>query len=225
MFLYLLLDFYVMSETILTIAAHNDDQIIGAGGTLAKYAAEGKRIRTVIMSYGESSHPHLKREVIVKTRIGESFRADKILGGKGVVYLDLKEGSFPQQFHDLGIEDKLLDIIRREKPVMIFTHGIDDFHPDHKAIYKLIDRMISEGKISCPVYSFDVWSVLRFRRRNDPRMVVDVSSTFTQKVKSLLAHESQKVAIGMLLWKMILKDWFNGLVYGHRYAEVFYRLK
>ena len=58
-----------------------------------------------------------------------------------------------------------------------------------------------------------------------PRMVVDVSDTFTTKVKSLLAHESQKVAIGVLMWKMILKDWFNGLVYGCRYAEVFYKLK
>ena len=63
------------------------------------------------------------------------------------------------------------------------------------------------------------------RKRNIPRMVVDVSDTFTVKVKALLAHQSQKVAIGVLLWKMILKDWLNGLFYGCRYAEVFYRLK
>jgi LmbE family N-acetylglucosaminyl deacetylase len=46
--------------TVLVIVAHNDDHIIGAGGTLAKYAQEGKKVRTIIMSYGESSHPHLK---------------------------------------------------------------------------------------------------------------------------------------------------------------------
>ncbi|MDO8660733.1 MAG: PIG-L family deacetylase, partial [Candidatus Woesearchaeota archaeon] len=85
-----------MPQTILTICAHNDDQIVGAGGTLAKYAAEGKRIRTVICSFGESSHPHLKREIIVERRVKESLRADKILGGSGVAYFGLAEGKFLQ---------------------------------------------------------------------------------------------------------------------------------
>lgn len=214
-----------MSETILTIAAHNDDQIIGAGGTLAKFASEGKRVRTVVMSYGESSHPHLKKEVITKTRVDESLRADKILGGSGVVYFGLKEGAFISEFESKDIKSRLLKIIREESPSMIFTHGLDDFHPDHKALYHFVMELIENNDIDCPVYSFDIWSLLRFRKRNYPRMVVDVSDAFSQKVKALLAHESQKVAIGMLLWKMILKDWFNGLVYGKRYVEVFFRLR
>lgn len=214
-----------MPETILTIAAHNDDQIIGAGGTLAKYAKEGKRIRTVVMSFGALSHPHLKQEVIVKQRVQESVDSDKILGGHGLIYLDLREGSFAKEFEEKKIEKKLLEILKKEKPAMIFTHGHDDFHPDHVAVYRLISGMIERKKITCPVYSFDIWSLLRFRKRNLPRMVVDVSDAFTQKVRALLVHESQKMAIGMLLWKMVVKDWFNGLVYGHRYAEVFYKIQ
>jgi len=211
--------------TILAIGAHNDDHIIGCGGTLAKYAKEGRRVRTIVMSFGEGSHPHLKREVIVETRIKESLAADKILGGQGVVYFDLKEGKFPEQFKEKHVEKKLIDLIAREKPSMIFTHGLDDIHPDHRAVYKLIEKMVLTKKITCPVYSFDVWSLFRFRKRNLPRMVVDVTSTFNAKIKALLTHESQTAAIALLLWKIILKDWFNGLMYGYRYAEVFYRLK
>lgn len=212
-------------KTILTIAAHNDDQIIGAGGTLAKYASLGYRIRTVVMSFGEFSHPHLKREVIVKTRVKESVESDKILGGEGLIYFDLKEGKFPSEFEEHNVADKLVELIQREKPSMIFTHGHDDFHPDHNAVYNLVVSLINKKKIDCPVYSFDVWSLVRLRKRNLPKMVVDVSDSFTKKVKALLVHESQKMAIGMLLWKFIVKDWFNGLVYGHRFAEVFFKLK
>src|SRR4030042_759227 len=119
-----------MADTVLSIAAHNDDHVLGAGGTLAKYARQGKRIRTVVMSYGESSHPHLKKEVIIKTRLDESFRADKVLGGKGVVYLGLKESNFLSEFEEKGVVKRLVDIIEKEKPSMIFTPGLDDFHPD-----------------------------------------------------------------------------------------------
>jgi len=36
-------------ETILVLAAHNDDQAIGAGGTLAKYAQEGKKVISLLV--------------------------------------------------------------------------------------------------------------------------------------------------------------------------------
>ena len=214
-----------MKETILAIAAHNDDHIIGAGGALTKYAEEGMRVRTVICSFGEKSHPHLRKEVIVERRVKESIKADKIMGGAGVAYLGVREGHFEEDFKSRNIAEKLAWIIQKEKPAKIFMHGLDDFHPDHRAVYRLVMDLIEKKKISCPVYSFDVWSVLKLRQRNLPRLVVDISDTFNTKVKAFLVHESQKLAIWMLLWKLILKDWLSGIIHGYKYAEVFYRLK
>jgi LmbE family N-acetylglucosaminyl deacetylase len=70
---------------MLVICAHSDDQIIGVGGAIAKYAKEGYDIQTIVMSFGEGVKPHIRREVISRTRIKEAQRADKIIGGKGVV--------------------------------------------------------------------------------------------------------------------------------------------
>ncbi|MFA4887817.1 MAG: PIG-L family deacetylase, partial [Candidatus Nanoarchaeia archaeon] len=39
-------------ETILVFAAHPDDEIIGVGGTIAKYAQEGKDVIVTIFSDG-----------------------------------------------------------------------------------------------------------------------------------------------------------------------------
>lgn len=214
-----------MTETILAIGAHNDDHIIGAGGALAKYAKEGKRVRTIICSFGEKSHPHLKKEVIIQRRVQESLKADKVMGCAGVAYLGVREGHFDEDFRKRDIAEKLAWIIKKEKPSKIFTHGIDDFHPDHRAVYNLVMHLAEQKKIKCPIYSFEVWSLVKFRNRNLPRLVVDISSTFNTKIKAFLVHESQTATIWLLLWKLILKDWLSGIIHSYKYAEVFYRLK
>jgi len=214
-----------MKETILAIAAHNDDHIVGAGGALVKYAKEGMRVRTIICSFGEKSHPHLRKEVIVERLVKESIKADKIMGGAGVAYLGIREGYFEEDFKERDISAKLEWIIKKERPSKIFTHGIDDFHPDHRAVNRLIMRLIGEKKISCLVYSFEIWSLLKLRNRNLPRLVVDISNTFSTKIKAFLVHESQQLAIWSLLWRLIVKDWLSGLIHNYKYAEVFYRLK
>ena len=106
--------------TILAICAHNDDQLIGAGGTLAKYSAAGWRVRTLICSFGESSHPHLRGPVVAAIRVKEALDADRILGGAGLEFLGLTEGKFPLQFKEKRIPDKVLRTIRAEKPAKIF---------------------------------------------------------------------------------------------------------
>src|SRR5574341_63793 len=212
-----------MTETILAIGAHNDDHLIGAGGALTKYANEGKRVRTIICSFGEKSHPHLKKDVIIRRRVQESLKADKIMGCAGVAYLGVREGHFDEDFEKRDIAQKLAWIIRKEKPSKIFTHGIDDFHPDHRAVYHLVMSLAEKGKIKCPIYSFEVWSLVKLRNRNLPRLVVDISSTFNTKIKAFLVHESQTATIWLLLWKLILKDWLSGIIHSYKYAEVFYR--
>ncbi len=213
-------------ETILALCAHNDDQVLGAGGTLAKYAKEGKNIRTIIFSFGEQSHPHFKPHVIIDMRVRESLKADKIIGGKGVAYLGLKEGKFPAEIKQRKLKTKIKKIIKTEKPTKIFTHGPNDHHPDHRAVYNLVRDILKETKLRCDVYSFDIWNVVRWRRRNLPKLVVDISDTMPTKIKAVRAHKSQIAIPGVfgLYWKMIYKDRLNGWVNHCTYAEVFDKL-
>jgi len=212
-------------ETILVLAAHADDPAIGAGGTLAKYAKAGKRIRTVVFSFGELSHPHLKRRIIAERRRKEALNADKLLGGSGIIFLGLKEMKFKEDFKKKNIPKKIEEIIKKEKPVKIFTHGIGDIHPHHKAVYNLIKQLADKGQVKCGVYSFDIWSLFKLRKRNFPRLIVDVTETFPTKIKAFLAHKSQKVTIINVLWGVCLKDLISGWINGYRFAEVFYKLR
>ena len=100
-------------DTILVVCAHSDDQIFGVGGTLAKYSKEGKNIKTIIFSYGENSHPWLKEKVTIQMRVKESYEADRVIGGGGVLFYNLKEGNFVEEVEKNNVKDKLKKIMNR----------------------------------------------------------------------------------------------------------------
>jgi len=76
-------------EKILIFCAHSDDELAGMGGTILKFASEKKKITKVIFSFGEKSHPHLKKEVITKGRVEEAMNASKAMGINETIFLGL----------------------------------------------------------------------------------------------------------------------------------------
>jgi LmbE family N-acetylglucosaminyl deacetylase len=215
-------------DTILVLCAHNDDQIIGVGGTMVKYAREGKKVITVIFSFGELSHPHLKTEVITKTRIKESMESEKILGGSGIKYLGLTEHQCANMLKNEEKKEKIKRIIKKiiekESPSKIFTHSRDDPHTLHRNVYRLVMETIKEARVGGDVYSFDIWNPIKIRGRNAPKLVVDITRTFSKKIKALKSHKSQKITIISLLWNVYLKAIMQGWKNKCKYAEVFYKI-
>lgn len=207
-------------EVILAIGAHNDDQIIGCGGTLAKYAREGKIVKTIVCSFGESSHPHYKKEVIAKTRVLEAQKSDNILGGEGITFLAMKEGKFKEEFEKKG--NQILKMIKELKPTKIFTHSADDPHPDHRVVHNFIKK--NKDKINADIYSFDIWNLFSIKKSDTPKLVVDISKTYAQKIKAFEVHKSQQIVVSQFKWKIYIKDRINGLMNKCKYAEVFHRI-
>lgn len=220
--------------SILVICSHSDDQVIGAGGAMAKYANEGFDIHTIILSFGESVKPYVRREIITKTRIKEAQRADKIIGGKGVTFLGLKEMHFEQDLKNRGLDKNFKKIIRELKPVKIFTHSSDDVHPDHRATFRIVLRMYKEMKLRADFYTFEVWHLFNIKKRDKPKLVVDISGTFKTKMKALKAFKSQIdlstlynyiVLTNFFFFTIHIKDLLNGIKHNTRYAEVFYKVR
>ena len=220
--------------SILVICAHSDDQVIGPGGAMAKYANEGYDVYTLIMSFGEFIQPHMKREVIAKIRIKESQKADKIMGGKGVTFLGLKENKFEKDFNERKLDKAFKKIIKDHNPIKIFTHAPDDALNDHRSTYRIVLRAYNEMKLTSELYTFEIWHLLNIKKRSNPKLVIDTSSTFQIKIKALKAFKSQielatlynyLVLNNFLFFTIYIKDIFNGLKHNTRYAEVFYKVR
>jgi LmbE family N-acetylglucosaminyl deacetylase len=220
--------------SILVICAHSDDQVLGAGGAMAKYASQRYDIHTIIFSFGEGVKPHLRREIISKTRIKEAQRADKIIGGKGVIFLGLRDTHFEEDFEKRSMTENFKKIIAKIKPVKVFTHSSDDAHPDHRATLRMVLKIYKEMKLRADLYTFEVWHLLNIQKRKKPKLVVDTSETFKTKLNALKAFKSQidlatfynyLVLNNFLFLLVYLRDMLNGIKYNTRYAEVFYKIK
>ena len=84
-----------MKESILVIAAHPDDEVIGCGGTIAKHYDNGDEVNTIIMAEGSTSRsPKRDREQFIEELSLLSKAAKEsanILGIKEIEILDLPD--------------------------------------------------------------------------------------------------------------------------------------
>jgi len=209
----------------LIFCAHSDDQIFGVGGTIAKYAKEGKNVTVIIYSYGENTHPWLKRKVTIEMRVRESQAAAKVVGYHENIFLGLDETKYAEQIKKKGIKKVLKKIIAKKKPSKIFTHSIDDPHIDHRDVYYSVAEVLDDLKSDTELYTFDVWNPINFRQRDAPQLFVDISKTFKLKIKALKLFRSQKLSLISLLWSVYLRAMVNGFHNSCRYSERFYKQK
>ncbi|MBX2873947.1 MAG: PIG-L family deacetylase [Saprospiraceae bacterium] len=128
------------SRKLMAIVAHPDDESLGLGGTLAKYAAEGAEVSVLMATKGERGRfgtaavsPGM--EVVGKTRGQELLEAAKVLGIKQVRFLGYIDGDLDQAPAKQIIEEIALHI-RDLQPAVVLSFGPEGAygHPDHIAI-------------------------------------------------------------------------------------------
>ena len=83
--------------TVLVLAPHPDDEVLGVGGTLARYAAQGERTIVVIFSNGTASHPLHKENYIKRTRKEEALSAAKELNVSETIFLMLEDAKLSRK--------------------------------------------------------------------------------------------------------------------------------
>ena len=210
-----------MASTVMALVSHSDDDIIGIGGTLAKYKKEGKDIIVVIFSYGEKSQPHLREEIVSEARQKETDDIDKILERESI-FLGLEEGKIREDANKKNIREQIKILIKRYKPEKIFTHSESDPHPDHKAVNYVVLDILKKMKYKGSIYTFEVWNIIN---ENKPVIYIDISDTFNLKKRALKKFKSQKLSIYPLWLPMLLRAKSYGKKCGCRYAEKFYKIK
>jgi len=128
------------SLKLMCILAHPDDESLGMGGTLAKYAKEGIETFVITATRGEKGRfgdPALKPapHIVGEVREAELRAAAKELGVREVHFLDYMDGSL-----DLAgpaeVQAKIVTLLRKIRPDVVATFGPDGAygHPDHIAI-------------------------------------------------------------------------------------------
>ncbi len=211
-------------ETIIVMSAHSDDFVIGAGGAIANYVQEGKRVLAIIFSSGERSHPWLRKAVVQKFREKETKEAAKALGCR-VLFFDTTDTQVGEDYKVKNLEAKFLKILEKEKPIKIFTHSSEDHHSDHRAVHNITLELYEKLSVKPEVYMYSIWNPVSFKT-NYPTLYVDISKTFTLKLKTLNLFKSQRLnAIYPLMTLIFHRAIVAGLKIKKKFGESFYRLR
>jgi len=207
---------------ILVAVAHPDDEVLGCGGTIAKFVSRGE-VHSIIFSYGEGSNILENGEGIVTQRAEESRIAGEILGSKNMTFFGVPDNLMVEELQDDKIIDSFDHILTNLKPDLILTHSIDDPHPAHSSVARFVRNRVDKTKVKSDVYTFNIWSPFRFTNRDEPKMVVDISKTFKKKKRALNIFKSQRIWLHYPKTLSLLKDKLNGVKEGYSAVEVFYK--
>ncbi len=125
---------------LLAVLAHPDDESLGLGGTLAKYAAEGIETYLITATRGErgryfDADPRPAPELVGRTREAELRAAVRELQVKELHFLDYVDKDLDQA-EPAEVIGKIVAHLRRIRPQIVVTFGPEGAygHPDHIAI-------------------------------------------------------------------------------------------
>jgi N-acetyl-1-D-myo-inositol-2-amino-2-deoxy-alpha-D-glucopyranoside deacetylase len=198
---------------LLLVHAHPDDESIGTGATMAKYAAEGARVTLVTCTLGElgevipPSLAHLaaeKENRLGEYRIGELAAAcaelgvtdHRFLGGPGrwrdSGMMGTEGNDDPRCFWRADVDQAaraLLDVIRDIRPQVLVTYDANGFygHPDHIQAHRVACRAFQQAA--------DL-GLAKFYATAAPdsdgvTTEIDATAYFDQKLAAMRAHTTQ----------------------------------
>lgn len=184
-----------MKLDVLVFGAHPDDAELGAGATIAKEVARGKKVGVIDLTRGE-----LGTRGTAEIRDREASRAAGILGLSIRENMEFRDGFFR---NDPDHQMALVRQIRRFRPDVVLCNAIEDRHIDHARGSSLVsDACFLSGlvKIDTRLEGYDEWQE-PWRPRNvfhyiqwknlKPDFAVDVTGYMEKKMEAILAYDSQ----------------------------------
>lgn len=182
------------SKTILVVAAHPDDEVLGCGGTILRHVEQGDSVHLLFMTDGIGARNGSQTEI--EQRKAMATVAGTILGVKSIT-----QKSFPDNRMDtvalLDIVQAIEGEIERLKPSCIYTHHIGDLNIDHQLTHKAVITACRPQPFFCvkEIYAFEVLSATDwsspFKDNFIPTCYVDITHHFQAKIAALTAYKSE----------------------------------
>jgi len=215
-----------VSERILVVCAHPDDEVLGIGGTLI-LEAKTKKIFVLIIADGESSRGNFSR---VNVRKKQAKNACSIIGINKLEFLD-----YPDQkldvINSLEISQKIENVIKKWKPNTVYTHSNNDLNQDHRKVFEATSiavRPLPESRIK-KFYCFETMSSTEwgFNEKFNPNCFVNIESVINKKLKAVSQYkqEIREYPHPRSIESIKNRAKYWGTIVGIRYAEAFQMIR
>jgi len=184
-----------MSDTVLAIVAHPDDEVLGAGGTLARHAANGDDVHIIFLADGVSARGEDKDAA--ERRAHAAKRAAALLGGREPRFLGFPDNRL-DQIDLIDIVQAIERAVGMIMPSTIYTHHAGDLNIDHAICHRAVltaCRPLPGSKVR-RIYAMEVassteWASPRTCDAFVPTRFVDISTTEAAKRDALNAYAEE----------------------------------
>jgi LmbE family N-acetylglucosaminyl deacetylase len=190
---------------VLVVLAHPDDPEFFCGGTVARWASEGREVHYCLLTRGDkgADEPGVDPVALAETREREQRAAASVLGVANVDFLNYEDGNLVA---DLGTRKAVVRVIRSVRPDIVVTcdptnvYGQFVNHVDHRVAGQVTldavwpaarsalyfpDLYQEEGLEPFKVHELYIAGPVH------PNTSVDVTAFMEQKLKALMEHRSQ----------------------------------
>jgi LmbE family N-acetylglucosaminyl deacetylase len=185
-------------STVLVVAAHPDDEVLGAGGTIARHADAGGVVQVLIAAEGATSRqqqPDRDEAANELARLSNAAQvAGRILGAAAVELLSLPDNRL-DSLDRLDLIKQIEQKIDQHQPQVVYTHHAGDVNIDHRRLHEAVVTACrpTPGQPVRRVLSFEVASSTEWQPASsaptfEPNWFVDISAQWARKRQALEAY-------------------------------------
>lgn len=219
-------------STVLVIAAHPDDEILGVGATIASRVLAGDTAYALILGEGQTSrvdHREEMQQTVVEELHKDTLAAAAHIGFKDVFFENVPDNRF-DQLDLLDIVKKIEKIVGRVQPDVIYTHHKGDLNIDHRITYQSVITAARpmENCMVKEIYTFETvssteWNFAYGEYQFKPNVFVNVEDTFVRKIAAMQEYRTELCEFphprSLKCLEVTAQKW--GSVVGKNYVEPF----
>jgi LmbE family N-acetylglucosaminyl deacetylase len=216
---------------VIVFSPHQDDEAFSSAGTIARHVNDGDHVTIVFTTDGRlGTNPMIEGqytpEELARERAGEAINAAREMDvdEQDVIFLGYHDQELASN-HDDAIA-RLKDLIEQVQPCIVYLAITNYGHVDHLAtfffVFESIEAAGYQGEIrvskpaglAMPARPPDVKREPRMARVETrfpvvDEITVDITSTITQKIASIMAHHTQ---LGMFYNMVDPADDFDAMI-------------
>lgn len=151
---------------VLVFSPHPDDEVIACGGTIARFAAEGARVRVVFATDGAMSHSAVlgihtdpTPAELRETRREEARSAAKAMGldKDAALFLDYPDTALAD--HLPAFREDVLKVLREHRDVthVYLPHEVRELNADHRLTGETVVSCLAELGLTPQLFRYVVW--------------------------------------------------------------------